>query len=602
MSRSPTPQPQSTARPAAALRAPAAIATFLACLVLAAAVAPAQSLPELLPDDVVAAVGASDLAAEQERLQPFLDEAERLGLLESVGGAVPAGAGADALDDADLPDVSDVPDAFADLGFLDLAGQEVWIAVSASAFRPIPALSVILRPSPAATDAFRTAIADAEGDAGVERLEEAGRTFWTYVPPEGADGLDVPVAYAQADEGVLVASTDPEIVRFVLRGLSGSDEATLADTDTYAALRGLGEGTTFGLLDAAPLIRSLEPLAAGFEAGPLLQRIHDALVTAGPSVGLIRATDEGIESRGLQLPRADGPDPALHTLLSEGTAADESVLAFVPEDAVSVTATTVDVRGWWGWLDDVLASAASLGLPSASEMVGMFGIDPQAVLLDWTGTRLVQIGTAPSDPPESGLPQEGFASDGVLLIEARDEQAAREGLGRLLAAVGPNAAAFTSPSGGAMAMPETVQVAGQDVHRLRLGESLVLDAAVVDGFALLSMSPEATEAVLSARAADDAPPAAFAEAASSLPLPARAWSVSDVRGAVLGTSEALVGQLQLMAGLGGAGGLDFDAVDEASGDVTAWLEFLGERLGTSRSVTTVEDGALRTEGFTRVDW
>lgn len=588
-----------SSRPSAVHRSiPRRVAAALAVLLVAGSLAGAQSLPELLPDDVVAAVGLRDLAAEADRIQPFVDEAERLGLVQSVSEAVPSEAEEDVLGDGELPGL---PDALAGLDLVDLLGQEAWLAVSASPFRPIPAVSIIVRPGSEAAEGFRTVIADAEGDAGVERLEENGRTFWTHVPPADAEGMGVPIAYAQTDEGILLASTDPEIVRFVLRQLSGSDEPSLADTETFGTLVGLGEGTVVGLLDAAPLIRSLEPFAAGFEAGPLLERVHDALVTAGPSAGLMRATDEGLETRTLQLARPDGPDPALYALITEGTAASTEVAAFAPGDAVMVSASTFDVRGWWAWLDDVLASAASLGLPSANELVGMFGVDPQTALLDWAGSQVVQIGTAPSVVAEAGIPQEGFGSDAVLLLEARDEAAAREGIASLLTAIGPGAAAFTSPDGGEMAMPETVQVAGYDVQRLRLSESVVLDAAVVDGWAVLSASPDATEAVLGAYG-DGSAPAALAEGLSKVPGTARAWAVSDDRSAVLASADALVAQLQLMAGLGGAGDLDFDAVDEASGDLSAFLEFLGERLGTSRSVTTVEDGRIETEGFTRVDW
>lgn len=597
MTRTRTHGPTSLRPPLRARRLPALLAFVLALLLAAPlGTAVAQSLPELLPEDVVAAVGVRDLEAERERIQPFLDEAERLGLAESVGDAVPGEEATEG--DGEMPQI---PEALADLGVMDLLGREAWIAVSASPFRAIPAVTAILRPSADAAEGFGTVIADAEGDEGIERLEEDGRTFWTYVPPGDESDVPVPIAYALADEGVLVVSTDPEIVRFVLRRLSGSDEASFADGDTYATLSSLGEGTTFGVLDAAPLVRSLEPFAAGFEAGPVVERIHDALVTAGPSVGLMRATDEGIESRSLLLPRQDGPDSALYSLLTEGSAAGTEVLRFAPDDAVMVTSSTFDVRGWWAWLDDVLASAESLGIPSASEMVGMFGVDPQTALLDWAGSRVVQIGTAPSVVAEAGIPQEGFGTDAALLLEVRDEEAARQGLQSLLSVLGPSAAAFTSPSGTEMAMPETVQVAGQDVQRLRLSDSLVLDAAVVDGWAVLSASPDVTEAVLTAQA-EGSSPEALADEAAQVPASVRAWSVSDDRNAVLSSADALVAQLQLMAGMGGAGDLDFDAVDEASADLGAWMEFLGERLGTSRSVTTVEDGRVRTEGFSRVDW
>jgi hypothetical protein len=153
-----------------------------------------------------------------------------------------------------------------------------------------------------------------------------------------------------------------------------------------------------------------------------------------------------------------------------------------------------------------------------------------------------------------------------------------------------------------MLAPETVQVAGADVLRLPLSDTLVLDAAVVDGWVLLSGSPVATEAALAARASGTAGPAALRDAAAELPAAMRSWSLTNDRQAAGGSVEALVGQLQMLAGLGGASTLDFAAVDEASEAVTAYAAFLAERLGTSRSFTTVENGVLRSESRTFVAW
>lgn len=582
-------------RPTPAVRT--RLAPILAAVagLLVAAFAPAQTLPDLLPEDVVVAFGVHDLEGERERLQPFLDEAERLGLFESVAGAVPE-------EEAD----ADVPAALEGLDPMSLLGDEALVALSASPFRPIPAGTFIARADDEAMSAFRTVIEDASADPGVERLEEGGRELWTYVPPaDGADddGLGMPIAYAQADEGVLIASTDPEIVRFALRALDGSGDPSMADGELYAALRDLGDGSAYFLADLLPVTEALEPFAAGFDAGPLLARVQDALATSGPTVGLVRATADGVEARSRLLPDPDGPDPALYELLTQGTtAAPSEALAFAPADAVTVGASTVDAAGWWSWLDDVLASAESLGVPSATEITMMFGLDVRTTLLDWMGDDVVQIVPAPAEAIEPGMPQEGLGATQAVLVESTDDAAARQGLTMLLTTIGPSLGAFTSPDGGAMAMPESVQVAGYDVQRLELFDELSIDTAVVDGWALITFSPEVTDAVLSAHAAGEAPPAALADAADAVPAEVRAWTVSDDRAAVLGTSDVLVTQLQTLAGLGGAGELDFDAVDEASADLAAWLEFLGERLGTSRGFTQVRDGALETETFTDVDW
>jgi len=573
-------------------------ALVLAASWLLAAPLAAQSLPELLPADVALAVGLVDIGSQTDRLQPFLDEADRLGLVAAVGAALPEGADA-ALDDTGMPDL---PSALDGLGVLDLLGREAWLAVSASPFSPLPALTLIARPSDAGRDAFARAIAEAADRAGVEQRSESGTTFHTYVPTAPDDDLlGVPVAYARSGD-LLVLSTDPEIVRFVLRADAGGDDPTLADTATYAALRELGPGQVMGMLDAEPLVRGLAPLAGTYGAGAVLERVRDALRTAGPTVGVLRADDDGLAGAGLRLPDAAGPDGALYDLLTSGAAPGLEVLAYAPETALSVSAGGADLRGWWAWLDDVLASAAELGLPTASEALRLVGLDAGTLLLDWAGDSWAQIQTAAPAAPVAGQTDVPIFDAQVLLVASRDDVAARQGITTTLTTLGATLAGFLAPSGQGFVAPTTVEIAGVPVTRLELSETLVFDAAVIDGWALLSGSPDATEAVLTARASGSAGPTALIDAAAELPVGPLSWSVSDDAMATGGSTDALVGQLQMLAGLGGAATLDFEAVDAASEAVTAWSAFLAERLGGSWSATVVDDGTVRSESRTYLAW
>ena len=573
-------------------------ALVLAASWLLAAPVAAQSLPELLPADVALAVGLVDIGSQTDRLQPFLDEADRLGLVAALGAALPDGADA-ALDDTGMPDL---PSALDGLGVLDLLGREAWLAVSASPFSPLPALTLIARPSDAGRDAFARAIAEAADRAGVEQRSESGTTFHTYVPTAPDDDLlGVPVAYARSGD-LLVLSTDPEIVRFVLRADAGGDDPTLADTATYAALRELGSGQVMGMLDAEPLVRGLAPLAGTYGAGAVLERVRDALRTAGPTVGVLRADDDGLAGAGLRLPDAAGPDGALYDLLTSGAAPGLEVLAYAPETALSVSAGGADLRGWWAWLDDVLASAAELGLPTASEALRLVGLDAGTLLLDWAGDSWVQIQTAAPAAPVAGQTDVPIFDAQVLLVASRDDVAARQGITTTLTTLGATLAGFLAPSGQGFVAPTTVEIAGVPVTRLELSETLVFDAAVIDGWALLSGSPDATEAVLTARASGSAGPTALIDAAAELPVGPLSWSVSDDAMATGGSTDALVGQLQMLAGLGGAATLDFEAVDAASEAVTAWSAFLAERLGGSWSATVVDDGTVRSESRTYLAW
>lgn len=565
----------------------------------------AQGLPALLPHDVQAAVGLIDVASVSERIEPFLAEAERLGLLDAVLGALPGGAAFGSTDD----DASMLPPGFEGLGLLDLLGTEAWIAVTASPFDPLPSVTLLARVTPAAREAFATAIADDADRPGTRTLEEAGSTFYTFVPEGGTlpdperPELDVglPVAYAQIDD-VVVASTDPETIRFILRAVSGSDEATFADQAVWQEIVDLGPGQVVGFLDPLPLTRSLQPLAASSGAEALFDRLQDALATAGPSLGVLRADDDGLLTIGRQTPDAEGPDADLYALLTNGSAPPRDVLRFAPEGAVSVAAGTFDLPGWWAWLDDVLASAADVGLPTATEALELLGLNADRLLLAWAGDGWMQIQTAPLSTPDPALASGPLLGEQVVLLRSRDDAAAYAGLEEGLTMAGATLAGFLTPSGEGSASPTAMEVAGTRVLRLVLSETLTIDAAIVDGWVLLSGSPEATEAVLSAYAAGGAGPDGLTSLANDLPSDLRSWSLAVPPSGDATAADALIGQLQLLAGMGGAATLDFEAVDRASQAVAAYAAYLAERTGPSLAWTRVEDGSIVSRQRTFLTW
>jgi hypothetical protein len=585
-------------------RAPVrARAALLALLLAALPVATAQSLPSLLPDEVHAALGLVDLAAVEERLAPFLDEADRLDLVAALAVAL-GGLGAGDLADEDAT----LPAPFADLTLLDLVGREAWIAVSASPFDPLPAVTLLARTSPAAQDAFARAIADGAERSGTDRLEEAGRTFYVFVPEGGMlpnpdqPGADVglPLAYAQLGD-LVVLSTDLEVVRFVLRADAGTATGRLTDRPAWQELLTLGDGHVVGFLDPLPLTRALEPLAAASGAGPLLARVQDALATAGPSVGVLRADDEGLLSLGRQRPDPAGPDPALYALLSRGVAPALDLLAFAPAGAPAVSAGTADLPAWWAWLDDVSRAAAELGVPTAGEALELLDLDVDRLLLDWAGDGWALVQTAPLSAARPGAPEAPLLGEQVLLVRSRDDAVAQAALQELFALAGATLGGFLDPSGQGLAAPEATTVAGRAVTRLRLSDTLILDAAVVDGWALLSGSPDATAAVLDAYAAGGGA-TALASLAADLPDGVRSWSLSAAPSPDDGAAQAAIAQLQLLAGLGGASTLDFEAVDRAAEAIAAYAAFLAERTGPSLSWTRWEDDALVTRQRIFLSW
>src|SRR6056297_3332850 len=88
------PRPQAALRSTPWLHA-ARLGMLVGVVLLATFATPtrAQSLPALLPDDVEVAVGLIDLNDVTDRIEPFLAEAERVGLVDAIVGALPAAEG-----------------------------------------------------------------------------------------------------------------------------------------------------------------------------------------------------------------------------------------------------------------------------------------------------------------------------------------------------------------------------------------------------------------------------------------------------------------------------------------------------------------------------
>jgi len=266
-----------------------------------------------------------------------------------------------------------------------------------------------------------------------------------------------------------------------------------------------------------------------------------------------------------------------------------------------VSAGTADLPAWWAWLDEVSRSAAELGVPTAREALELLDLDVDRLLLDWAGDGWAVVQTAPLRAAQPGAADAPLLGEQVLLVRSRDDAAARAALQELFALAGATLGGFLDPSGRGVAAPESTTVAGLAVTRLTLSDTLVLDAAVVDGWALLSGSPDATAAVLGAYASGGGA-TALTSLAADLPDTVRAWSLATAPSADAGAADALIAQLQLLAGLGGASTLDFEAVDRAAAAIAAYAAFLAERTGPSLSWTRWEDDALVTRQRIFLSW
>ena len=250
---------------------------FVTILLAIAPFAAAQSVANLLPAETMFALGTTGLDAHVNLLEDFIAEFEARG----VGDALTAVFG-DLEAETDMD--ADIPPALDGLDPLDVIGQDAWIAISASQFNPLPVVTLAARMSQAGHDAFAQLIADASADPDVEQFSEGGIAFWV-MPLEASDAPIQGVAFAQAD-GVTVLSSNPDVLRGVLRRLSGSGEAGFTAGPGYAATLGqLGGGQFHGYLDLAALADVAAPFTQGMGFGPQIDRLQRALATAGTSGG-----------------------------------------------------------------------------------------------------------------------------------------------------------------------------------------------------------------------------------------------------------------------------------------------------------------------------
>lgn len=574
--------------------------------VLALAILPlaaAQSLASLLPSETMLALGTSGLTDHENLLDDFIAEFEARGVadafLQMFGGLD---------EDEDVPDVdTQLPPGLQGLGLLDVLGQDAWLAVSASQFNPIPALTVLARMSPAATSAAADLIANEAGRQGVQEMSEGGVTFWVS-PLEMEDAPAQFVAYAQAD-GVTMLSTNPETLRGVLRRLSGSGEAGFTSTDAYASSLGaLGEGafTTFFDFGLAADVanRFAAPFASGMGFGPQIERVVRALNTAGVSAGVTRLQPDGIASSSISVPDASGGDVGLYNLLTASGSYDAATLQFVPATALGVNTGYTDLTGWWNWLNDLVGSLPDFGIQSLDQALrDMVGIDLRSSLFDWTGTHAAMVTTGLADAAQPGMAPGNLLGEQVYVIETIDPTAAQQGLSTLFGNLSSTISAFADPMGGAGgAQTRQETIAGVPVAVYEITSGVEFATAVYGGYALIATSLDAMDTVLGAAAADAALPPQFADLLRDAPTDARGVALGDSRAVMEATAAQLASSMELSAGLGGASNMDFDAIAQASATVEGYLRFVASRLGGSASYSQLADDTIVTEGFTAVSW
>ena len=581
----------------AALRGALTFALFLALALPALA----QRLPDYLPADTVLALGAVELEAHAELFEGVLSDWERYGLgpaLERAFGDVDAGLLGVPLDEADLDGMA-LPPGLEDLEPFDLLGREAWLAVSVSPFNPLPSVTLAALVDDATGARFDALLAEAASEPGARTFSEGGVTAVAVV----MDGL--PLAGARSGD-LLVLSTNPEVLRGVLRQAHGSGESSFGDSPAYqATLATLASGQLYGFLDLSPVARALTPLASGLGFDRSVARLAATLETFGASAGVVRFTSVGSESESVQLLRADGRDPALFTLLArEDAGVPARLLEVIPAEAISVSGSAGSPTAVFDYLIGLLSELPELALPDPEGLFrDMIGVDLRRDVFGWMAPGMLTITTGFGAAVEPGVPGEDLLGESAFVFLSEDDERAREGLNRSLTMLASMVSAFADPTGtGGMVAPSARDVAGVSVSAYDVFPGASIHVAVHDGFALIATSEGAADAVARAMARGSELPPTLARLLPEVPASATSFTVSDDQATLEGTSAQLTLQLQMLAGLTAGAGLDFDAVEEATEALQGFLDALALRLGGTVSYSVSEGAVLRTFSRSEIDW
>lgn len=567
--------------------------------------AAAQDLAQLLPEETFFALGMHDLTGASAQFEDFSAEFRRLDItgalsaLGASGSTMSGGAGSDntASGGAGMTGMDALPEeaqqALETLGSLEVLGQEAWIALSASSYSPLPALTMVTRVTPEGAEQVQ-ALLEAAGTENVQELDENGTPFF-QLQLKGAEPLQV-LAYTLSDD-LLALSTNPDELRGVLRRASGADEPSFASAQGYSDTLGtLDGGTFYSFFNYARVAQVAAPYGQSLGFDPLIDRLSRAFATAGAVGSVVRLTDEAMISESFQAVDREGGDAPLYELLSEDTAATTTVA--VPEEALGVTVSALNLGGWYDYLNELALTVPELGGDLDSLILSFTGLNLRESIFSWAGDQLVTVTTGLGEAVEPGVPSENLLGDAVYMIEATNAAAAQRGLGALLQNLSQTASSLSDPQGGAgQPQREEQTLAGVDVTRFDITPGATILYAVSDGYALIATSEDAMERTLSAQAEGGQD-----DLFSDVPGGASAFSYTNSQATFEGLSQQLSSQLQLAAGMGGASGLDFEAVEAASVVVEEFFGFVATRLSDSTAYSERVDGGIRSYSETAVDW
>ena len=268
-------------------------------------------------------------------------------------------------------------------------------------------------------------------------------------------------------------------------------------------------------------------------------------------------------------------------------AAPRELLGWVPEGALSVQVSALDLQAWWRYLGALVADLSELGVPDLDRTVGdLLGVDVARDLVGGTAPGLIVVQTGLGETAALGAPANDLLGETVFGLPTTDDAAAEAGLRRLLEELAQLVALFADPfaepGANAVVVVREVTLAGVGARAYDVLPGLTLITAVADGMAWIATHEEGLERVLLAGRGGAPLPAPLADLADLVPAGATAFGLADDRASLAATGAALEQQVQLLAGFA-SGGIDFDAVERATDALEAYLEAIAPRFGGTAS-------------------
>jgi hypothetical protein len=550
---------------------------------LLVATAPAQSLRDLLPADAVVVLGIEGGAGAAERLTPLTDpwtgvtlEEGLLALLGLAGGSF-----------GDR-------DALATIFDLDpqtLLGEAAYLVVSVNPFNPFPALTLLAQIDEATSAHFDALLAQALATGA--RAQREGAIDFVLVGPEV---LGWPFA-AVRDGDLLALSSNPDALRAVLRRRQGSSEPNLLQSPGAShTLAHLGDGVLLAYLDPFGLARAITPIATGLGFDRSVQRLLQALRTAGPVAGVLRLEAESIVTHSLQRIDDERGDRALQDLLRHTPLSLDAALRYLPEHASSVSLQPTDPQGAWAYLTLLARELPELGVPDLGRTIrDLFGIDLATSLFAWTTPGLVSVQLPTSDADPLG--------GQVFGLRTRDEAAAQRGLQTLTQELGGILGLFTNPFNFGNRPPgRELSVAGVRVRVDEITSGVVLASAVHDGWVWLATSEAALVTVLRAGIEGDGSDSPLARALQESPADAHGRSASTTGLAFSSLTELLFDSAPLLLGTLLGGDLNPADLQRLEGAVQGYLETIAPRIGAGRGWSRIDsEGRVERVSITALD-